>query len=168
MPRSKNRSGNGGQYIDQSKGLDVHIPDSPAFIGALSLDGRVQPVEGMLPGVLSAKKLGIKKFYMPYDEKLPQLEFREMEIIYVTSLEDVIKHLNGQVLIQLLPEMMKKECPVIYNDFNKIAGHSFAKYALEVAAAGEHHLFMTGPPGCGKSLLAETFPSIMPPLSAAP
>lgn len=147
------------------KGLDVHIPDSTAFIGGLSLDGRVQPVEGMLPGVLSAKKLGIKKLYMPYDEKLPQLEFREMEIIYVTSLEDVIKHLNGQELIQLLPEVMKKESPVIYNDFNKIAGHSFAKYALEVAAAGEHYLFMTGPPGCGKSLLAETFPSIMPPLS---
>ncbi|MFK9091792.1 ATP-binding protein [Bacillus salipaludis] len=47
----------------------------------------------------------------------------------------------------------------------QIIGHGGAKHALEVAAAGEHHVLMTGPPGCGKSLLAESFPSILPPLS---
>ncbi|WP_306454183.1 YifB family Mg chelatase-like AAA ATPase [Neobacillus jeddahensis] len=50
-------------------------------------------------------------------------------------------------------------------DFQQIVGHSSAKHALEVAAAGEHHVLMTGPPGCGKSLLAESFPSILPPLT---
>ncbi|WP_369810608.1 YifB family Mg chelatase-like AAA ATPase [Guptibacillus hwajinpoensis] len=50
-------------------------------------------------------------------------------------------------------------------NFNQVIGHDFAKRALEIAASGEHYLLMDGPPGCGKSLLAETFPSILPPLS---
>jgi magnesium chelatase family protein len=48
-------------------------------------------------------------------------------------------------------------------DFNQIIGHAFAKRALEIAASGEHYVLVDGPPGCGKSLLAETFPSILPP-----
>jgi magnesium chelatase family protein len=54
---------------------------------------------------------------------------------------------------------------VLERDFNQIIGHEFAKRALEVAASGEHFCLMDGPPGCGKRLLAETFSSILPPLS---
>ncbi|MGM0777913.1 MAG: YifB family Mg chelatase-like AAA ATPase [Bacillota bacterium] len=147
------------------KELKPIIPEHTGFIGSLSLDGRVQPVEGMLPAVLAAKKLGLKKLYMPFDERLPALEFKDLEIVYVSSLEEVILHLNGQEIIPLFQRAKAVENQSYAADFKKIVGHSYAKYALEVAAAGEHHVFMTGPPGCGKSLLAETFPSIMPPLS---
>jgi magnesium chelatase family protein len=115
--------------------------------------------------VLAAKKVGLKKVYMPFSEKLPHLEFADLEIIYVSSLQDVIGHLTGQWSIPLIQRPLEPEDNSEYLDLQQIVGHSFAKNALEVAAAGEHHVFMSGPPGCGKSLLAESFPSLLPPLS---
>lgn len=147
------------------KEIKAAIPEHTGFIGSLSLDGRVQPVEGMLPAVLAAKKLGLKKLYMPFDERLPVLELDDLEIVYISSVEEVLLHLKGQGAIPLFPQAKTAESRSHHSDFRKISGHSYAKYALEVAAAGEHHVFMTGPPGCGKSLLAESFPSIMPSLS---
>lgn len=146
--------------------LKVKISPHTGFIGALSLYGEVLPVEGMLPAVLAAKRLGLKRLYMPFDEKLPPLEFDGLEIIYVTSLHEVIQHLYGQGLMPFFTVAEEKgEVVPEYIDFRQIIGHGFAKNALEVAAAGEHHLFMSGPPGCGKSMLAESFPSILPSLS---
>jgi len=147
--------------------LEAVIPDDTGFLGALSLDGSVQPVEGLLPAVLAAKRQGIRRLYIPFDEHLPAFDIEGLEIIYVSSLKDVIGHLTGQ----WNPSIFKKievdsECENNrYLDFQQIIGHAGAKYALEVAAAGEHHVLLTGPPGCGKSLLAESFPSIFPPLT---
>ena len=76
--------------------LDVNIPEDTGFIGALSLDGAIMPVEGMLPAVLAAKQLGIRKLYMPFDKKLPELELLELEILYVSNLKEVINHLSGK------------------------------------------------------------------------
>ncbi|MFJ7724878.1 YifB family Mg chelatase-like AAA ATPase [Neobacillus sp. NPDC097160] len=147
--------------------LEEMIPKDTGFLGALSLDGSVQPVEGLLPAVLAAKRLGIQRLYIPLDDHLPVLDIEGLEIIYVSSLKDVIGHLAGQ----WVPPFFKKveeesDCENNrYLDFQQIIGHAGEKHALEVAAAGEHHVLMTGPPGCGKSLLAESFPSILPPLS---
>lgn len=146
--------------------LDVAIPEGTGFLGALSLDGSIQPAEGMLPAALAAKRLGIKRLYMPIDDELPILDFSGLEIIYVSSLQDVIGHLSGQSI----PALFQKKEVVSYRnedflDFQQIIGHSSVKQALEVAAAGEHHVLMTGPPGCGKSLLASSFPTILPELS---
>jgi magnesium chelatase family protein len=77
----------------------------------------------------------------------------------------VIQHLSGQGILPFFAKKEEEDIPTNYIDFRQIVGHSQAKYALEVAAAGEHHLFMTGPPGCGKSMLAESFSSILPPLT---
>ncbi|WHY00027.1 YifB family Mg chelatase-like AAA ATPase [Neobacillus sp. DY30] len=146
--------------------LVTSIPENYGFIGALSLDGAVVPVEGMLPAVLAAKRLGIKKLYMPYDDKQPILDIDGLEIIYTSSLREVIENLEGRGGSLFTPK--KEEVGSDHNsyiDFQQIIGHSGTKRALEVAAAGEHHVLMTGPPGCGKSMLAESFPSILPPLS---
>jgi magnesium chelatase family protein len=145
--------------------LKVKIENGIGFIGALSLYGEVLPVEGMLPAVLAAKRLGLKRLYMPFDERLPPLQFDGLDIVYVSSIHEVIQHLNGQTLLPFFPVAEEDEFVSTGITFSQIIGHHFAKYALEVAAAGEHHLFMTGPPGCGKSMLAESFPSILPPLS---
>ena len=146
--------------------LDVVIPVETGFLGALSLDGSIQPVEGMLPAALAAKRLGIKRLYLPYDEALPALDLQEVEIIYVSCLQDIIGHLSGG----WIPPVYKNKEEVSFKgtdlfDFQQIIGHSCAKHALEIAAAGEHHVLMTGPPGCGKSLLAGSFPTILPELS---
>ncbi|MEH7156521.1 YifB family Mg chelatase-like AAA ATPase [Neobacillus drentensis] len=147
--------------------LEVTVPEDTGFLGSLSLDGSIQPVKGMLPAVLAAKRLGIQKLYMPYDQDLPDLKLEPMKIIYVTSLQETILHLSGQ----WVPPFTKKQDgekfhrSIDYLDMEQIIGHKSAKHALEVAAAGEHHVLLTGPPGCGKSMLAESFPSILPALS---
>ncbi|MDR7239610.1 YifB family Mg chelatase-like AAA ATPase [Neobacillus drentensis] len=146
--------------------LEVILPEDTGFLGSLSLDGSIQPVEGMLPAVLAAKRLGIQKLYMPFDKELPVLDLQPLEIIYVSSLQDAIGHLSGQSV----PPFYKKQetekyRSIVYLDMDQIIGHKAAKHALEIAAAGEHHVLLTGPPGCGKSMLAESFPSILPSLS---
>lgn len=146
--------------------LEVIVPEDIGFLGSLSLDGSIQPVEGMLPAVLAAKRLGIQKLYMPFDEELPVLDLKPLEIIYVSSLQDAIGHLSGQ----WIPPFKKRQdderfTNTVYLDMQQIIGHTGAKHALEVAAAGEHHVLLTGPPGCGKSMLAESFPSILPALT---
>jgi len=146
--------------------LVLSIPENCGFIGALSLDGAIVSVEGMLPAVLSAKRLGIKKLYMPYDERLPVLDIDGLEVIYSSSLREVIEKLAGRGGTPFTPKTVEPDYhQSSYIDFQQIIGHRDTKRALEIAAAGEHHVLMTGPPGCGKSMLAESFPSILPPLS---
>jgi magnesium chelatase family protein len=148
--------------------IDVPLTDEVALIGALSLDGAIQPATGLLPAILSARKLGVKTLYIPYDEHLPPLAFEKINIVQVTSLNEVIAHLAGKPVKQPISPRAKQESEPFASprvEFQQIIGHTGAKYALEVAAAGGHHLLMTGPPGCGKSLLAESIQSILPPLS---
>ncbi len=103
---------------------------------------------------------------MPYDERLPLLEFDGLQIIYITSLKELVEILEGRCHTSFTPKMEKTPPDnSSFIDFQQIIGHSKTKKELEIAAAGEHHILMTGPPGCGKSMLAESFPSILPPLS---
>jgi magnesium chelatase family protein len=145
--------------------LEITIPEETGFIGVLSLDGSLKSVDGMLPAVLAARKLGLRRLYVPIDNKMPEIDFSEIEIIYVSSLQEVLNHLSGKVSIPVYKGKEYEEYPREVLDFEQIIGHDCAKSALEVAAAGGHHVLMTGPPGCGKSLLAESLPSIMPALS---
>ncbi|WP_318507197.1 YifB family Mg chelatase-like AAA ATPase [Bacillus sp. T3] len=148
--------------------LTIQDLDQIGFIGALSLDGNIQPTVGMLPAILAAKKLDFKVLYIPYDETLPTLHFEKINIIYVSSLIEVIQHLLGAPIETEHTSKIERKHPMPSSSrffFQQIIGHAYPKYAMEVAAAGEHHMLMTGPPGCGKSMLAESFPSILPPLS---
>jgi magnesium chelatase family protein len=146
--------------------LKEGIPKDAAFIGALSLDGSILPVEGMIAAILAAKKLNLKKLFLPFDPTIPKVEITDLELIYIETLQDVIDLIGGRQIFQFVQpvEILEKQKEV-ERDFNQIIGHEFAKRALEIAASGEHYFLMDGPPGCGKSLLAETFPSILPPLS---
>jgi magnesium chelatase family protein len=147
------------------------IPHDSVFIGALSLDGTVEKVEGMLPALMAAKSMGFKKVYLPHDPLIPFEMFEGLECIVIQHINDVLQHLSGQGTLPLLQTPQTTETtayPFVYQkDFQDIIGHEQAKQALEIAAAGEHNVLMSGPPGCGKSLLAETFPSILPPLTQA-
>ncbi|MCH6269281.1 YifB family Mg chelatase-like AAA ATPase [Neobacillus citreus] len=147
--------------------LEVSVPKEVGFIGALSLDGAVQSVDGLLPAILAAKKLGLRRLYIPLDERLPPLDLEGIELINVNSLQDVIGHLSGQWQPSSFSKKIDEtgNCDFDYMDLRQVIGHGKAKHALEIAAAGEHHVLMTGPPGCGKSLLAWRFPSILPALT---
>ncbi len=146
--------------------INGSISPTTAFIGALSLQGRIQPIQGILPTVLAAQHLGIKQVYLPYDPNMPIPMLEGIELIYAETLTDVVNHLDGQATFTLAPQpKLMKDIPIFQRDFQSVLGHEKAKRALEIAAAGEHNLLMSGPPGCGKSMLAEAFPSILPPLS---
>ncbi len=146
------------------------IPKGTAFIGALSLDGAVEKAQGMLPALVSAKAISLKKVYFPHDSYIPFHMLEDLECIVVQHIEEVVNHLDGQGFLSFsssyeppnpilpMPEPHQK-------DFCHVIGHGYPKQALEIAAAGEHNVLMSGPPGCGKSLLAETFPSILPSLT---
>ncbi|MBH9967916.1 YifB family Mg chelatase-like AAA ATPase [[Bacillus] enclensis] len=146
--------------------LKDEVPKNAGFIGALSLDGSVLPVEGMIAAILAAKKLKLRTLYLPYDPSIPSIDIPGLELVYIETIRDVLDVLSGQQLIPFArTEEKREEKQTIDRDFNQIIGHEFAKRAMEIAASGEHFLLMDGPPGCGKSLLAETFRSILPPLT---
>jgi hypothetical protein len=84
--------------------ISVGSSETTAFLGAMSLDGGVRAVEGMLPAVLAAKKLGVSNVYMPFDPDLPALELKGLEIIYISTLVEVIQHLSGQNILPFYPQ----------------------------------------------------------------
>lgn len=149
--------------------IQHRIPEGAAFLGVLSLDGTVHPIEGMLPAILAAKKVGFKVLYLPYIEEISQTRFAGLEFRFASTLSEVIESFTGKRSRLQKPLPLLEKPPINTNtydkDFKHVLGHNQAKRALEIAAAGGHNVLMSGPPGCGKSLLAETFPSILPPLS---
>lgn len=148
--------------------LKKNVPKETAFLGSLSLDGSIHSVKGMLPAIIAARKLDIHRLFLPNDSSFPIHKLEGLEFVYVDHLKDVTDHLTGQFVLPLIP---KKKPPAVNQhknfegkDFQYIFGHQQAKRALEIAAAGGHNVLMSGPPGCGKSLLAESFSSILPSL----
>ncbi|MFY3790509.1 YifB family Mg chelatase-like AAA ATPase [Ureibacillus sp. MALMAid1270] len=146
------------------------IPNDAAFLGVLSLDGSIKSVEGMLPAIIAARKEGFKILYLPRILDVPFDSIDGIEFRFVETLQEVIDSFSGQLSASFHAPISSNETvdstPHTYDkDFKSILGHKQAKRALEIAAAGGHNVLMVGPPGCGKSLLAETFPSILPPLT---
>lgn len=143
------------------------IPEDAAFLGVLSLDGTVKPVDGMLPAIIAAKKEKIKRLYLPPLKGIPLTHIEGIEFHFVETLHEVIESFSSQLTTFALPATTSlvppDDSPPNYEkDFQYVLGHKQPKRALEIAAAGGHNVLMTGPPGCGKSLLSETFPSILP------
>ncbi|WP_068675261.1 YifB family Mg chelatase-like AAA ATPase [Oceanobacillus sp. Castelsardo] len=145
------------------------IPNNAAFLGVLSLDGTIRSVEGMLPAIMAARKEGFEILYLPRIQDVPLETIDGLEFRFVETLQEVIDSFSGQlsafsIQTKSLQEPIELPPPTYDKDFKHILGHKQAKRALEIAAAGGHNVLMVGPPGCGKSLLSETFPSILPPL----
>ena len=133
-------------------------------IGELSLDGRLHPVVGALPAALKAAELG-KDLYCPETSGAEAAWVDATRVFATKSLMAIIQHLTGQaprepaVARQITPQQSLL-------DMAEVRGQERAKRALEIAAAGRHHVFMVGPPGSGKSMMAARMASILPPLNA--
>ena len=149
--------------------------EDTVILGELGLDGEIKPVKGILPIVATAKKHGIKRVLLPYENAREGAVVEGISVIGVSSLQETIEYLNAedQDKDRLIPptkvnvaELFEKARNEKYDvDFADINGQSAVKRAAEIAAAGFHHIMIIGPPGAGKSMVAKRMPTILPPLS---
>ncbi len=137
------------------------------LLGELSLDGKLNPIDGALPMVLSLRDLNIKKCIIPYDNREECGVVDSIEIIPAKNLNEVIDHINKSKEIQpYIIDLNKFGDNITYNvDYSEMKGQNSLKRVLEIAAAGSHNLLIIGPPGSGKTMAVRRLPTILPQLS---
>ncbi|KKS88063.1 MAG: hypothetical protein UV62_C0016G0008 [Parcubacteria group bacterium GW2011_GWC1_43_11] len=134
------------------------------FVGELSLDGSLRPVNGTLSAALLARAKGMKQVFVPEQNATEASVVRGIEVIPVRNLKELIEHLEEINPIKAVPwTAVQPTYPESLVSFGEIRGQAGAKRALLVAASGGHNIIMTGPPGAGKTMLAQALTSILPP-----
>ncbi|MGW0503709.1 YifB family Mg chelatase-like AAA ATPase [Micromonospora sp. NPDC003241] len=140
--------------------------DGVAILGELGLDGAVRPVRGVLPMVAAAARAGIDRVIVPVGNAAEAAVVPGLRVRGVDSLHRLVCFVrDGRPLIE--PPVDDAPEAVTGPDLADVAGQGLGRRALEVAAAGGHHLALIGPPGAGKTMLAERLPSILPTLDDA-
>ena len=134
-------------------------------MGELSLDGRVKGVQGVLPSAFMARAHRVKGLVVPAENAGEAALVRGLEVIPVAYLSDLADFLNGAKDIPAATGAACKSAGSYPVDFSEIRGQEQARRAMEVSAAGGHNILMTGPPGSGKTMLAQRIPTILPELS---
>ena len=136
------------------------------FLGELSLDGQVKQVPGVLCLATAVPHLKRKGVVLPRSNANEAAAVQGIETIPVETLPEVVDFLNGNLSIAPHSLDSESEKPSSYPvDLQEIQGQTFAKRAMEIAASGHHNLLLVGPPGSGKTLLAQRLPTILSPLS---
>lgn len=136
------------------------------YIGELSLEGEIRPVRGVLPMILSAQGVGTTRAIVPTANLREAQMVSGVESATFRSLGELVRFLRSGARFEALtiPDQSVAVASESGPDFEEVAGHAMARFAMQVAATGSHHLLMIGPPGAGKTMLAQRLPSILPEL----
>lgn len=134
------------------------------LVGELGLDGRVRPVRGVLPAVLTAARAGVDRVVVPLANLAEAQLLPGVEARGVASLSDLVRLLTGEDYDEDPPPLGPAAPEGPGPDLVDVAGQVTGRTAVEVAAAGGHHVLLLGPPGSGKTMLAERMPGVLPPL----
>ncbi|MER6562851.1 YifB family Mg chelatase-like AAA ATPase [Streptomyces sp. NPDC001027] len=166
--------------------IDPRVLADVVMIGELGLDGRVRPVRGVLPAVLAAATAGYEQVVVPESAAAEAALVPGVSVLGVRSLRQLIAVLADEPVPEEEPDEAGRPDPLLAglrmpgtsaaigigaahpdqeHDLADVVGQRSARTAVEVAAAGGHHLFLEGPPGAGKTMLAERLPAVLPTLS---
>ncbi|MEI7554296.1 MAG: YifB family Mg chelatase-like AAA ATPase [Chloroflexota bacterium] len=157
-----------GILVSASDGAYGDLSDA-IFLGELSLDGSLRHSDGVLPMVSVAKGHGIRRIFVPAMDAKEAALVEGVSVYPVATLRELEAHLAGRHPIAPIKRdltlLQKNHEEDSRYDFSLIKGQEHAKRALEIAAAGGHNVFMSGPPGSGKTLLARTMVTLLPPMT---
>ena len=153
-------------YLLATKQIKEFDSGDKIFMGELSLEGGLRPINGILATARLAKKLNFRYLFVPSQNSVEAAVIKGIQVIPISSLVELVNHLEGRAEIEpqkpTEPDFNLTEYLV---DISQIKGQENAKRALMIAAAGGHNIIMTGSPGGGKTMLAQALVSILPPLS---
>lgn len=151
--------------------LNSEVLDRTMLVGELGLDGSLRPVRGALPIAIKAREMGFENLILPEENAREAAVVNRLKVYGASQLSEVLHFLNGQgglmpTEVDTRAEFYAAQTTFDY-DFADVKGQQTVKRAMEVAAAGGHNIILVGSPGCGKSMIAKRFPSILPPLTLA-
>ena len=135
------------------------------FVGELSLDGSLRHTRGVLPSLICAYRNGVRKVVIPSANIAEAKLLPELEVFAFTNLKEVVHWLQTGELTEQSELDLVVEKIEMQLDFADVAGQLPARRAAEISAAGGHNFLMIGPPGVGKTMIAERLPTILPPLT---
>lgn len=141
--------------------------DGVVLIGELGLDGSVRAVRGVLPMVIAAARAGLRRTIVPNANASEAALVPGVQVRAAGSLGAVLRYIRDGMALEPARPRASPATLTTTVDLSDVVGQDHAKLALEVAAAGGHHLSLLGPPGAGKTMLAQRMPTILPPLDDA-